>query len=147
MLRHLDLAGARIWTVRQDGCGFELRASVGILDPTPRVRIDRIAQERQVQYSNDVLSGAWLTDREWARRKGITAFAGYPMIVEDRLTGVMVILARHALEIETVNAVGSVAQQIALGIEQKQSEHALRERESTFDSCSIRRRKPFAAST
>src|SRR4029079_4196926 len=98
MLRHLDLAGARVWTVTQEGGGLELSASAGILDPTPRVCIDRIAQERQVQHSNDALSGAWLTDREWALRENITAFAGYPMIVEDRLAGVLVILARRALE-------------------------------------------------
>ena len=55
----------------------------------------------------------------------MVAFAGYPLIVEDRLIGVLGLFARHSLGQDTVNALASVAATIAIAIERKRSEESL----------------------
>jgi signal transduction histidine kinase/DNA-binding response OmpR family regulator len=56
----------------------------------------------------------------------MVAFAGYPLIVEERVMGVMAILARHPLTEASLQEMASVANDIALGIERKQAEAELR---------------------
>src|SRR5262249_36416672 len=69
-------------------------------------------------------------DREWARREGLVAFAGYPLLVEDRLVGVMAMFARHPLSQATLEAMASVANGVALGIERKRADEELRPQEA-----------------
>ena len=56
----------------------------------------------------------------------MVAFAGHPLIVEDRVVGVMALFARHALSDAVISALASVADHIALGIERHRSAEALR---------------------
>ena len=60
----------------------------------------------------------------------VLAFAGYPLLVEDRLVGVMALFARHPLSQATLEAMASVANGIATGIERKRAERAVRESEA-----------------
>ncbi|OGW34948.1 MAG: hypothetical protein A2X58_00955 [Nitrospirae bacterium GWC2_56_14] len=64
-------------------------------------------------------------DQEWARAEGMVAFAGYPLVVQDRLVGVMALFSRRHLAETTMNSLGSVADVVALGIERKWTEEAL----------------------
>ena len=57
----------------------------------------------------------------WARN-GIVAFAGYPLIVEDRLLGVMAVAACHPFDADTLEALAALAELIAQGIERKRLE-------------------------
>jgi signal transduction histidine kinase/CheY-like chemotaxis protein len=54
--------------------------------------------------------------------EGIVGFAGYPLIVEDRLLGVMALFARRALEDDTLEALAALADLIAQGIERMRLE-------------------------
>ena len=54
------------------------------------------------------------------------AFAGYPLLLENRLVGVMAMFARRRLTETALQAMESIANQIALGIERKRSDEALR---------------------
>src|SRR5262249_11406123 len=67
-----------------------------------------------------------LTDLEWARGEGVVAFAGYPLTVDDRLVGVMAMSARTAFTDTVLQAMGTVASVIGLGIERKRAEEELR---------------------
>jgi len=60
------------------------------------------------------------------------AFAGYPLIVEDRLLGVMALFSRQALEDDTIDALASVADIVSQGIERQRAEGALRESEERY---------------
>ncbi|MEO5616165.1 MAG: PAS domain S-box protein, partial [Candidatus Eisenbacteria bacterium] len=128
MVRHLNGAFARIWTLEPLSNVLELRASAGRythLDgphsrvPVGKYKIGLIAQERQPHLTNAVASDLRVSDREWARREGMTAFAGYPLLVDDRLVGVMAMFSRHDLSESTLEAMSSVANGVALGIERK----------------------------
>ena len=131
MVEHLDAAFARIWTVNKKGDVLELQASAGMythLDgshgrvPVGKFKIGLIAQERQPHLTNEVVGDPRVSDQEWAKREGIVAFAGYPLIVEERLIGVMAMFARRELTEATLQALASVANAIALGIERKRGE-------------------------
>ena len=136
MVRHLNGAFARIWTLNpQDGV-LELRASAGLythLDgphsrvPVGQYKIGLIAQERLPHLTNAVESDPRVSDQEWAKREGMVAFAGYPLVVQDRLVGVMAMFARKPLSEATLDAMASVANGIAVGVERKTAEERLHE--------------------
>jgi signal transduction histidine kinase len=64
---------------------------------------------------------------EWAEQERIIALAGYPMMVEGRLVGVLAMFARQGLGPDTLEALASVADTIAQGAERKQTEQTLRQ--------------------
>jgi PAS domain S-box-containing protein len=141
MMRHLDPAFARIWTVGAAGDVLELQASAGMythLDgghsrvPIGRSKIGLIASRREPHFTNDVQSDPEITDHEWARREGMVAFAGYPLVVADELVGVMALFARRPLSRTVLDSMAAVANQIALGIKRHRVESALQESERKY---------------
>ena len=52
----------------------------------------------------------------------MVAFAGYPLLVGDRLLGVMALFAKEELSADSLSTLSSVANQIALGIERDNNE-------------------------
>jgi len=143
VVRHLDVAFARIWTLNAATQTLELHASAGCythLDgPHSRVRVGQykiglIAQEKKPHLTNRVQFDPRVSDKEWAAREGMVAFAGYPLRLEDRVLGVLAMFARHPLADDVLTALGSVADSIALGIERKRSQAALAESEARFSA-------------
>src|SRR4026208_1111297 len=92
--------------------------------PVGKFKIGLIAEERKPHLTNEVVGDPRVSDQEWAKRERMVAFAGYPMLVEDRLVGVVAMFARHKLTDVTLQALASISNNIALGIERKQAENA-----------------------
>ncbi|HEX8292048.1 MAG TPA: PAS domain S-box protein [Pyrinomonadaceae bacterium] len=149
VVEHLDAAFARLWTIERGSDVLELQASAGLythLDgahgrvPVGQFKIGLIAAERRPHLTNSVVGDPRVGDQEWARREGMVAFAGYPLLVEDRLTGVLAMFARRPLPDDTLEALSSVANVIAQGIERRRAEEKLaellREREQTIEEVS-----------
>jgi PAS domain S-box-containing protein len=143
LVRHLDAAFGRIWTLDARGGVLELQASAGLythLDgphsrvPVGSFKIGLIAEERRPHLTNDVRNDPRIGDRAWAEREGMVAFAGYPLIVEDRLVGVMAVFARHALSEDTLQAMSSVADSISIGVERKRAEARTREQAEIIET-------------
>ncbi|HEX8200024.1 MAG TPA: GAF domain-containing protein, partial [Isosphaeraceae bacterium] len=135
-VRHLDAAFVRIWTSDDANQVLELQASAGMYThidgehariPVGTAKIGQIAQERRPHLSHAVVGDARVHDQDWARREGMVAFAGYPLVVEDRLVGVLAGFARHDLSDAALRMLGSVANEIAVGIERKRAEGRLAE--------------------
>jgi PAS domain S-box-containing protein len=135
LVRNLDAAFARIWTLNPAEDVLELQASAGLythLDgghsrvPVGKYKIGLIAQERRPRLTNDVLNDPRVSDKDWARREGMVSFAGYPLLAGGRLVGVMAMFARHPLSGAVLDAMGAVANQIAVGIDRKRAEQDLR---------------------
>ncbi|HEV2742007.1 MAG TPA: PAS domain S-box protein, partial [Rubrobacter sp.] len=135
VVRHLEAAFARIWTLDEGESVLELQASAGMyshLDgphsrvPLGEYKIGRIAQERTPHLTNDVVNDPRVSDKVWAEREGMVSFAGHPLVVEDRLVGVMALFARAPLEEDTIEALASVGDTIAQGIKRKRVEEQLR---------------------
>src|SRR5262249_47854007 len=74
----------------------------------------------------DVWNDPGISDPDWARREEMVAFAGYPLIVEDNLIGVMAMFAREPLSEAAVVAMASVADGIAHSIKREQAEALMR---------------------
>jgi PAS domain S-box-containing protein len=134
-VRFLDAAFARIWWLPPGKDVLELQASAGMythLDgphariPVGRFKIGQIAQERRPLLTNEVAADPRISDPDWARREGMVAFAGFPLLVKDRLVGVLGVFSRRPLSGAVLEALESVAGVIALGIERKQQEVELR---------------------
>jgi diguanylate cyclase (GGDEF)-like protein/PAS domain S-box-containing protein len=141
MVRHLDAAFVRIWTLDKEEKMLDLRASAGMythLDgphsrvPLGEYKIGLIAQEREPHLTNDAMNDPRISDKEWAKREGMVAFAGHPLVVEGRVVGVMAMFAREPLREDTLEALGSVADTIAQGIKRKRTEEALWRSESSL---------------
>ena len=139
LVKHLDAAFARIWTLRRGSDVLELRASAGAytrLDgryahvSVGHLKIGQIARDRLPYLTNDVSTDARIEDKEWARREGIVAFAGYPLVVDERVVGVMAMFARHQLEAATLDTLQSVAAALAQGVERKRAEEHLQRSEA-----------------
>ena len=135
VVRHLDAAFARIWLLNEEEKVLELEASAGLythLDgrhariPVGSYKIGLIAAEQRPHLTNAVPADERVSDQDWARREGMIAFAGYPLLVARRTVGVIAMFARQALEEDTIEAFESVAPLIAQGIERKRTEDALR---------------------
>jgi PAS domain S-box-containing protein len=141
MVQHLEVAFARIWTLNAATQTLELQSSAGCythLDgPHSRVKVGQykiglIAQEKKPLLTNSVQSDPRVSDQAWAAREGIVAFAGYPLLIEDRVLGVLAMFARRPLGNEVLKTLGSIADSLALGIERKRAQIALSESEARF---------------
>lgn len=141
ILRHLDAAFVRIWSFNEPSNTLELQASASLCPhpnaPPDRIRLGefktgRLAQHRTPYLTNDVLHDANISDPEWARREGMLAFAGYPLLVDDRLAGVMDLFARHQLSDSTIHSLEAISSQISLGLQRLQAQKALAEREAQY---------------
>jgi PAS domain S-box-containing protein len=138
LVRHLGAAFARIWTLNEAEEILELQASAGMhtrLDgsrsrvPVGQGKIGVIARDRRPIITNSVIGDPQFIDQEWARREGLVAFAGHPMILGDELLGVMAFFAREPLAEITRKALASVADGIAMGIRRHRVEQAQRRSE------------------
>lgn len=127
----LGAALARIWIHNEMDGVLELQASAGLythLDgahsrvAVGKYKIGLIAEERRPHLTNRVFEDPRVSDPEWARREGLTAFAGYPMMLGNKLVGVMALFAREPLTTDTLQALGTVASQIAFTIERDRIE-------------------------
>jgi PAS domain S-box-containing protein len=134
----LDAAFARIWTLNHADQVLELQASAGMythLDgphgrvPVGKFKIGLIAREREPHLTNHVVGDPRVGDQEWARREGMVAFAGYPLIIGEELVGVLAMFARHTLTDADFKGLGSVAHGLAIGIGRMRNIEALREKE------------------
>jgi PAS domain S-box-containing protein len=143
VVRHAGAAFARIWTLDAAQQILELQASAGInthLDgahsrvPVGQSKIGAIARERKAHLTNHLMDDPSMSDPQWARREGLAAFAGYPLMVGERLIGVVALFARRPLAETILSTLESVAGTLALAIERRQAEESLHRSEALYHS-------------
>jgi GAF domain-containing protein len=128
MVENFEAAFARLWVLDDTGQTLLLRASSGLythLDgghaqvPVGKFKIGLIAEERQPHLTNDILNDPRLGDPVWAKQEGMVAFAGYPLLVGERLIGVLAMFARQPLPTETLTILGRLAERAAVAIDNR----------------------------
>jgi PAS domain S-box-containing protein len=141
-VRRLGVAFARIWTLSKTGEVLELQASAGLYThrnglhsrvPVGKLKIGLIAEERKPQITNAVIGDPHVGDQEWARREGMVAFAGHPLIYRDRVVGVLAMFSRQPFSPVTFAALSTVADSIAYAIAHLEAVEAVRISEERFD--------------
>lgn len=141
IVQELDVAGAKIWLFATDSQMLELQAVAGQLSYSEAfpVRIaigisiiGFIAHNRQPYHTNNLLKDAWFGASTWAEEEQLSAFAGYPLIVEDRLIGVMAVFSKRAFSVELDNTLSWVANAIAVAVDRSWAREALMSRRESL---------------
>lgn len=136
LVRYFDVAFAGIWTLWGYENILELQASAGMYShlgsaharvPVGSWQIGAIAAEQKPYLSNNIQNHPNISDFESAKREGMVAFVGYPLIVEKQLVGVMAMFSRHPLSEEVLEDLALIAYEIAVGIERKRTLFALQQ--------------------
>ena len=146
LVHHLAAPLVRIWLQVVGGAdgALELQVSSGpiqldtehthilrSIDSTGSTEVSetaRIATQRKpllltLQTSGDQQAASNGHDgniQVWAQQRGITTFAGYPLLVREQLVGVLEIFAGQPLSTSTSQALATVCNSIAMGIERQQ---------------------------
>ncbi|MFB2937696.1 GAF domain-containing protein [Aerosakkonemataceae cyanobacterium BLCC-F154] len=147
MVSHLDAASAYIWTVNPAGENLQLQAvafavncafpqsknqcftgeraeitACNWLHPDSSI-VDFITQSHQPYLNNQIQTQDSLEIKSWLQKIGscscslLKAFAAYPLIVEDRLVGVMALSSRQTFSEEAYSMLEWMANAIAVAID------------------------------
>jgi PAS domain S-box-containing protein len=142
LVQHLGAAFARIWTLDEERGLLLLQASAGQYThlngrhgrvPLGQLKIGLIAQERTPVVTNDVVHDPKINDPAWAAREGMAAFAGHPLVVDDRVVGVMALFSRHRLTDFTLDDLAAIADVIAQGLERLRAEAAMQAKQAELN--------------
>ncbi len=156
IVQNLDVVSAEIWTFNSQQNVLEIQASAGISSQQENiasfiaVKINEIAQSRKPQVDcvlepNNVKLNAQGLEKKIIgnlselaiinhpnygvncnSQQALVTFSGYPLIVEERLVGVMGIVSAQPMTEAFQETISSVADVIALGIERKRAEAELK---------------------
>jgi PAS domain S-box-containing protein len=142
IVKHLDGAFARVWTLNAEGDTLELKASAGIythLDgqhgriPMGMFKVGRIAKEQMPAMSQNLVTDPDIIDKDWVVRERMSGFIGFPLFVEGRLVGVMAMFTRNKLPVDATELMGCVADTVAQGIVRKQTEEKVADQAALLD--------------
>lgn len=129
-------AMARLWILEPDQIALKLVASSGLSTrtdgrfgrvPIGAYKVGKIALNRVSFLSNNLPAESWVGDREWAIRNNICGFAGYPLIANDRVLGVLAMFSCHSLEpaflevLQTLCTIVAISLDTAIKVQQNQS--------------------------
>jgi PAS domain S-box-containing protein len=134
-------AVALIWTFNEAEQALELRASAGLythLDgehsriEIGQSRIGRIAEKKEPYLNNDLAGDPFISDLDWVQREGLRAIAGYPLLIDGRLVGTLAMFSRHILTEQHLQAMATIANNVALAIERKHAQDSLLQSQQQF---------------
>lgn len=143
LVQHLGVALARIWLLDRAGKvleqygsageythrdGFHDRISIG------QGIIGQIAQDGQPYVSNAAVNDTAISNQEWLQREELLSFVGIPLLIGERVLGVMACFARTPLSTPLCQTLQAEAHTLAWGIEHQRTEVALQKSEAYFRS-------------
>lgn len=123
---YLNVSFVRVWTFSHETNLLELQAIAGQHSYTEdfysRIPlgisiIGHIAQTRQPYVTNTVAQDLILGGKEWVQREGFVAFAGYPLILDDRLIGVLALFNRQPFTQTMQSLLASLARTLAIAVD------------------------------
>ena len=139
LTKHTEAVFGRIWVVAKDDPELlELKASAGLYTRTDgrhsrkrvgELKVGEIARAGKPYLTNAISDDPGFSDQVWVKREGMVAFAGYPLVISERLVGVIALFFRKRMTEAVLDALSSVADEIAVGIERQRAETALGESE------------------
>ena len=115
--RHSGAVGVGLWTMDARRSAVRLQVSSGVCPGSGQRHAARVIATRLPLLTNE-------------GQGECRSFAGYPLLVDGALTGVIGLFGNEEFPPETVTTLASIANTLALGIERKRNEAALRESEA-----------------
>jgi PAS domain S-box-containing protein len=133
MAQFLNASLAQLWTFDDRERVFQPRAAAGPVmaqqqpdQALPTIKLNLEALSRGEPTLIKQLAGdPRMPDQEWLQRQSVVSFAACPLLLGDKLTGLMTLFTAQPLTEQIFQEVGSVANGISLCIEQKRSAEAL----------------------
>lgn len=145
IVSHLDMPLATIWTMNDATESLELAARTDkfttrvcplAFSDSAGIVIDAVARQKCAYHSDNVAIDARFQDAVWIDQERITEFAGYPLIVENRVIGVIGIYSRSPLTGGSFRKIGQVANSIAIAIQRANGEIMLKQAMAAASSAS-----------
>ncbi len=124
--QQLEADCAGIWTFNQTHEILELQALAGQSPYIDTIAssitlgssiLSNIAQNQHPYLTNNVASDGCLSIEEWGDCKQLVAFAGYPLVVEQRLVGTLAFFSRQPLSSIAHTMLEWIASSIAVAID------------------------------
>jgi transcriptional regulator with GAF, ATPase, and Fis domain len=88
--------------------------------PLGVVKIGRIAAGWGPTYTNDTLADDRLPNKPWLRANGLVSFAGYPLLFQEELLGVLAMFSQRVMRPEEFDRLAVFARQAAIAIKNAQ---------------------------
>jgi len=126
---------AGIWLYEKSNDRLYLQATAGTYegDPFPEAQLaageasaGRIAREMLPFATKDPARIPWFNNREFLAANNVSFFAGFSIVVEARLIGVLELYAGHPFCWDLLNTLDALADEMAMGIERKIIEEQIR---------------------
>ena len=139
------MAAARIWTFDAAADEFEVKAGAGLCtgpDGAPRrlsaaqPGLEPIVRDRKPSFSPETTS-LLFEGNQPPNSDTTAASAGYPLMVAERLMGIVAVYSREPLSRAGQIALASVADTIALGIERHRNEERLEIAKEAAESANL----------
>jgi PAS domain S-box-containing protein len=128
--QHLNIEVVCIWLKNHRATSFELQSYINkcllennnpeetfFCSSFQETLVESIANSRQPYIVNNPEE----MPTEYMALEGMAAFAGYPLMVKERVVGVMMLASAQSFGHTTFQVVASVTEQLSLGIAQKQA--------------------------
>jgi two-component system sensor histidine kinase/response regulator len=131
LVNHLEGGLARIWTLNDSGHTLELQAGAGAchaLDAAyARVEvgagaIGTIARRQQPLLARTAAVDLPTCDPAWTARPDVAGFAGFPLLVDSKVVGVLAVFAPDECSASARDAFATIADAVALGIVRDRAE-------------------------
>ncbi len=140
VVRHLHADLVRIWHMSDDGATLIASPSAGRASrriPVTSVDVGayalgRIAERAEPEIWTDGIPELWPGSLEAAAEEGLHGGAGHPLIKDEHVVGVVVMLLRDAPTRAQLEALSSVTDELALAIEHSRAQIALHRSEDRY---------------
>ena len=127
IVQHLGVAFSRIWLSDESEKLLVLKASAGMytnLDGkhsrkfiNSETKIGNIALTRKPYITNQVIGDSQIIDQDWVKHVKVKGFAGLPLIIGEKVTGVMAMFSCNTIGDTTLEALNTIASELTVGIE------------------------------
>ncbi|MEO1211650.1 MAG: GAF domain-containing protein [Cyanobacteria bacterium J06638_20] len=123
---HLQCPFVRVWIFNSDNKMLELQATAGDHSPTKEFSpliplgisiIGFIAQSRRMYSTNSLMTDVCVGSKDWIDRERFQSFVGHPLILEDRLVGVLAIFDRKPISSSACQTLGWIANSLAVAVD------------------------------
>jgi two-component system cell cycle sensor histidine kinase/response regulator CckA len=133
MAQFLNASLAQLWTFDPRERAFQPRAAAGPVAEEHKsgqallkfkLNPDVLARGEPI-FIKQLAGDERIPDQEWVAQHALVSFAACPLILEDKLVGLMSLFTAHPISEHILQEMASVANGISLCIEQKRSAEAL----------------------
>ena len=143
LIEYLDVSVAEIWLYEPlDGSLYRRASQHRTQSPPPldsplsrgEAEVGQVAELRVPIVTNDPLHHRQVLLRPWLEEERIAAFAGFPLLLQDQLLGVLAVYHRRPLDRNTIELLMLFAQHAATAIQEAHLFHLSTEQTARLEA-------------